>query len=139
VYWRNETYLGFGPGAHSSEAGLRWATIKSVPVYIEKVEQSGASDVFVADGRSGGWVDSVETIDERLAIGETMMLGLRLVREGVAYDQFLLRHGIALPDLFGDELDRLAALGLLEVLPDRVRLTPRARLVANPVFAAFLP
>ena len=37
TYWRNEAYLGFGPGAHSSEAGWRWANIKPVAEYIDRV------------------------------------------------------------------------------------------------------
>ena len=84
-------------------------------------------------------MDFAEQIDDRLAIGETMMLGLRLVREGVAYDRFLQRHGTTLLDLFSADIQELVALGLLEVLPDRVRLTHHARLVGNQVFARFLP
>ena len=149
TYWRNESYLGFGPGAHSSERGWRWANIKPVPEYIERVGRydpkgsiEGSFDPYrvgALDGRSGGWVDFAEQIDERLAIGETMMLGLRLVREGVAYDRFLQRHGIALLDMFGADIRDLVALGLLEVLPDRVRLNHHARLVGNQAFLAFLP
>lgn len=150
TYWLNESYLGFGPGAHSSERGWRWANIKPVPEYIERVGRYdpdlGDADVSVdpdracaVDGRSGGWVDFAEQIDERLAIGETMMLGLRLVREGVAYDRFLQRHGTSLLDLLSADIRDLVALGLLEVLPDRVRLTHQARLVGNQVFARFLP
>ena len=91
TYWRNESYLGFGPGAHSSEGGWRWANIKPVAEYIERVgrydPESAASlldpdRAAAVDGRSGGWLDFAEQIDDRLAIGETMMLGLRLVREG---------------------------------------------------------
>ena len=93
----------------------------------------------MVDGRTGGWVDFAEQIDDRLAIGETMMLGLRLMREGVAHDRFLRRHGASLLNLFSVDVQELVALGLLEVLPDRVRLTRRARLVGNQVFARFLP
>lgn len=138
VYWRNESYLGFGPGAHSSEQGWRWANAKSVPGYIDQLGKAGSETVAPPDGRTGGWAEHAEAIDERTAIGETMMLGLRLVREGVAYDRFLERHGAPLQTIFDVELRRLAALGLLEVLPDRVRLTPRARLIGNQVFAEFL-
>ena len=135
-------------GAHSSETGWRWANIKPVPEYIDRVgrydrespDVSLDSDRAAAlDGRTGGWMDFAEQIDDRLAIGETMMLGLRLVREGVAHDRFLQRHGESMSDVFGAEIQELVALGLLEVLPDRVRLTHQARLVGNQVFASFLP
>ena len=127
TYWRNEPYLGFGPGAHSSEGGRRWATIRPVPQYIERVN------------RSDSLVDFAEEIDDRLAMGETMMLGLRLVREGVTFERFQQRHGQPMLAVFNAEIERLERLGLLDVLPDRVRLTRPARLVGNQVFAAFLP
>jgi oxygen-independent coproporphyrinogen-3 oxidase len=127
TYWRNEAYLGLGPGAHSAEGGQRWAVLRSVPEYIERVQRGESA------------VDFVEEIDDRLAMGETMMLGLRLVGEGVAFERFAERHGRSLQDAFGAEIKRLEGLGLLERLPDRVRLTKQARLVGNQVFAAFLP
>jgi oxygen-independent coproporphyrinogen-3 oxidase len=68
-----------------------------------------------------------------------MMLGLRLVDEGVGFERFAARHGAALDDVFGDEVASLERMGLLEVLPDRIRLTGRARLLGNQVFARFLP
>ncbi|MFZ2358768.1 MAG: radical SAM family heme chaperone HemW [Anaerolineae bacterium] len=127
TYWRNETYLGFGPGAHSSQDGRRWAAIRPVPEYIERI--------MLGDSV----VDFVEEIDDRLAMAETMMLGLRLVREGVTFQRFQQRHGQSMLDVFGTEIERLERLGLLERLADRVRLTRAARLVGNQVFAAFLP
>ena len=71
VYWRNEPYLGFGAGAHSFAEERRWWNVKPVPEYIRRI----------ADGRSPE--REGEIIDRRLAMGETMMLGLRLVQEGV--------------------------------------------------------
>lgn len=127
TYWRNESYLGFGPGAHSSEHGQRWATVRSVAGYIEQVQRGGSTLEFV------------EPIGERLAMGETMMLGLRLVQEGVADAAFQAQYGRALETVFGAEINELVGLGLLERLPDRVRLTRPARLVGNQVFAHFLP
>jgi oxygen-independent coproporphyrinogen-3 oxidase len=141
TYWRNEAYLGFGPGAHSSEDGQRWAAIRSVPEYIQRVSAAEASAVagLRPSHAPSPWIDFVEAIDDRLAMGETMMLGLRLVREGVAFERFEQRHGRPMLDVFGGEIQRLERQGLLEMLPDRVRLTRDARLVGNQVFAAFLP
>ena len=162
TYWRNQTYLGFGPGAHSSEASRRWATIRPVPEYIAQINppaavaspQPGLSGAVAglrpspSDAVAGlrpshaappPWTDFVEEIDSPLAMGETMMLGLRLVREGVTFERFQQRHGRPMQEIFGAEIERLARRGLLEQLPDRVRLTRQARLVGNQVFAAFLP
>ena len=129
VYWRRESYLGFGAGAHSFDgaAERRWWNVRPVPEYIRRITQGRSAE---ADG---------ETLDRRTAMGETMMLGLRLTKEGAADARFRAQFGVGLDEAFGAEIARLAARGLLERLPDRVRLTPRGRLLGNQVFAAFLP
>ncbi len=129
VYWRRESYLGFGPGAHSFDraAERRWWNVKPVPHYIQRIEAGRPAE-------AGG-----ETLDRRTAMGETMMLGLRLIQEGVADATFRERFGLGLDEAFGAEIARLTAAGLLERLPDRVRLTPAGRLLGNRVFAAFMP
>lgn len=156
TYWRNESYLGFGPGAHSSEAQRRWANVNPVPLYISRITQTPASDDLqgafhnnttgdsAVTGPNRGaepWpaLDWSEAIDSQLAMGETMMLGLRLTQEGVHYARFELRHGRPLMDVFGKQVSELHNLSLVEVLSDRLRLTPRARLIGNVVFGRFLP
>jgi oxygen-independent coproporphyrinogen-3 oxidase len=127
VYWRHEPYLGFGAGAHSFAAERRWWNVKPVPEYIRRIEAGGSPER-----------DS-EPIDRRLAMSETMMLGLRLVQEGVTDTRFRERFGIGLEEVFSQEIGRLVRRGLLERLPERVRLTPGGRLLGNQVFAEFLP
>jgi oxygen-independent coproporphyrinogen-3 oxidase len=127
VYWRREPYLGFGAGAHSFTGERRWWNVRPVPAYIQRIGAGQSPE------------EGSETIDPRLAMGETMMLGLRLVQEGVTDARFQERFGVGLEEAFGREIRRLVARGLLERLPDRVRLTPAARLVGNRVFAEFLP
>jgi oxygen-independent coproporphyrinogen-3 oxidase len=129
VYWRRESYLGFGAGAHSFDgaAERRWWNVRPVGEYIRRIAQGRPAE---ADG---------ETLDRRTALGETMMLGLRLIREGVADARFRAQFGVGLDEAFGPVIARLTARGLLERLPDRVRLTPGGRLLGNQVFAAFLP
>lgn len=140
TYWRNEAYLGFGPGAHSSANGRRWAHIKPVAAYIERVTATAhTSSDRTVEPSEAPWVEFVEELDERTRMAETMILGLRLVREGVSFRRFQERHGRPLAEVYGAQIERLAQQGLLEVLPDRVRLTPRARLVGNLVFLAFMP
>jgi len=126
VYWRREPYLGFGPGAHSFEGERRWWNVKPVPEYIRRIEGGQSPE------RDG------ERIDRRLAMGEFMMLGLRLVREGVTNARFREQFGVGLENAFGPEIERLVQRGLLERLPDRVRLTRGGKLLGNQVFAEFL-
>jgi len=127
LYWRNGHYLGFGAGAHSSLEGCRWWNVSEPAEYIRR---TGAELSPVA-GR--------EHIDERLAMGETMMLGLRLVREGIADVAFERRFGHSLLGTFGREIADLERLGLLEREPDLVRLSTQGLLLGNQAFAQFLP
>ena len=53
-------------------------------------------------------------------------------------DRFELSMMVGLRATSGSVAGALIGLGLIEQLPDRVRLTPRARLLGNLVFAEFL-
>lgn len=136
LYWRNDEYLGIGPGAHShlrlpdGADGLlpqRWGNRKPVAGYIKRIGLGESIEEFR------------ETIPPPLAMGETMMLGLRLVQEGVPFTRFHQLHGVELFDQFGDEIKRLTQQGLLTREDQQVRLTPRGLMVGNQVFAQFLP
>jgi oxygen-independent coproporphyrinogen-3 oxidase len=83
-------------------------------------------------------VDFHEELSDEISMGETMMLGLRLVREGVPYARFAEMHGQPLRVAFGPTLDRLQDGGLLESDGERVRLTPRGLLLGNRVFSEFI-
>jgi len=36
-YWTDGEWLGFGPGAHSTLAGARWANVASAGDYVSRV------------------------------------------------------------------------------------------------------
>ena len=127
VYWRDEAYLGFGAGAHSYARDRRWWNVRPVPQYIQRIN----AGMLAVSGQ--------ETVGRRLEMGETMMLGLRLVLEGVGESGFRARFGVSLDEAFGEELAAVTARGLIERLPARVRLTAEGRLLGNRVFAEFLP
>ncbi len=127
VYWRREPYLGFGAGAHSFEAERRWWNVRPVSEYIWRI----------AEGRSAE--AGSEAIDQKTALGEAMMLGLRLIGEGVSEARLVAQFGIGLEEAFGRQIGRLAQRGLLERLEGRVRLTPRGKLLGNQVFVEFMP
>jgi oxygen-independent coproporphyrinogen-3 oxidase len=68
-----------------------------------------------------------------------MMLGLRLIDEGIDRARFADRFGVELADVYGAVIAQLVNQGLIEDLSDRIRLTARGRLLGNRVFAEFLP
>jgi oxygen-independent coproporphyrinogen III oxidase len=134
LYWRNGEYLGIGPGAHShlrvevdgQILSRRWGNRKPVAGYIKRIQAGEAVEEFS------------EELSPRASMGETMMLGLRLVDEGVAFDRFRVLHHADLRDVFAVELARLIGQGLLQADAERLRLTPQGLLLGNQVFAAFL-
>lgn len=136
IYWRNQEYLGIGPGAHShlqlvqaddTQQERRWGNHKPIPGYIKRIVNGESVEAFG------------EVISPRLAMGETMMLGLRLPQEGVTFERFQRRHGLPLTEVFAKELRDLVGWGLLEIDDDRVKLSERGLLMGNQVFSHFLP
>ncbi len=127
IYWRNGRYLGLGAGAHAYVGHTRSSNLLLPETYIDTVFEGR-----LAVARS-------ETLDEATAMGETMMLGLRLLQKGVSATAFQQRHGKALLDIYGYQIKELAGIGLLTWDGERVRLTHRGLLLANDVAARFLP
>ena len=140
TYWRNQPYLGIGPGAHSYLEGQRFANLRSPQQYIQRVRRwSQRPDdlLSVSALRQYGAVDMVEAIDPRLEMAETMMLGLRLA-EGVSNKEFRQRFGIGIRESYGTQIEELEQLGLLCWQGHRLRLTSRGHLLGNEVFQRFL-
>ncbi len=128
LYWQAGQYHGFGAGAHGTIGGVRASNLLLPSKYISVVN-AGRRPFAVT-----------EALSPETAMGETMMLGLRLLVDGVSASDFAARHGQSLIDRYAAEIDRFTSVGLLEWnTPDRVRLTKRGALLANDVSAAFLP
>ncbi|MCL5962638.1 MAG: radical SAM family heme chaperone HemW [Chloroflexi bacterium] len=125
VYWRNRPYLGFGAGAHSFWRGKRFSNTMRPESYIRRLE------------RGEGAMEFQEEIGLDLEMKETAILGLRLV-EGIAHSEFSQRFSRRLDDVFGREVARLVADGLVQNGHERLALTVRGRLLANEAFVAFL-
>jgi oxygen-independent coproporphyrinogen III oxidase len=83
-------------------------------------------------------VTNTEEISERTAMGETMMLGLRLLEDGVSEQSFARRHHVSLFAQFEPQIAQLTSTGLLEANDHGVRLSRRGALLANAVCVEFL-
>ncbi|MFH1909572.1 MAG: radical SAM family heme chaperone HemW, partial [Chloroflexota bacterium] len=109
-YWRNQPYLGFGAGAHGWAGGYRYSNVLRIKTYIERLTkyQSTNSQSTKSQfpnpqstnsqstnlpfprspatrnpsGRASG--RSLQPVNLRTQMQETMLLGLRLTREGVS-------------------------------------------------------
>ncbi len=133
-YWLNRPYLGFGAGAHGAAGDLRYWNVRSVLGYIERMTHGARRDFPLSPAAEGH-----ERIDRPLAMAETMILGLRLVQDGVSKADFLARFGCPPEEAFGQAISELLHLGLLWEDAGALRLAERAYLISNQVFLRFLP
>ena len=133
-YWRNQPYLGFGAGAHGCAAGHRYSNVLAPGAYIDRLTAAGGPRDFPF---SPALLQSTAQTRQN-ALDETMMLGLRLIDEGVRATDFQARFGVSLADTYGRILRRLQQLQLITSDDDGVRLTPAGRLLGNRVFREFV-
>jgi oxygen-independent coproporphyrinogen-3 oxidase len=124
VYWRNQSYYGLGAGAHGYMQGMRHVNVKGIAEYIAAANQGLPRMETAEVGR-----------DE--AMEDFMMVGLRLL-QGVRRSDFAAQFGERMEDMFGETLERLVHMGLLETTEDGYRLSDRGVLLGNEVFGAFL-
>ena len=140
-YWRSQPYLGLGAGAHGFIDKKRTVNVASPQAYIRRLEkdQEKGSETSVFPETPASI--EIQPIDQQTEIGETMMMGLRLVLEGISDQDFSERFGMRLKDRFSVEIERLTKWGLLEWAGEKadiLRLTSRGRLLGNQVFREFI-
>lgn len=142
TYWRNQPYLGFGPGAHSSLGGWRFWNLDSPRAYLRVLNGGGTREP--AGERPPFAPPAVrpllagEAISPELTAAETMILGLRLA-EGIDRAGFAARFGQDPLDRWAEVVAELVDWGLLTVSDETIRLIDRAWIVGNEVFCRFLP
>jgi oxygen-independent coproporphyrinogen-3 oxidase len=121
-YWAGADYLGFGAGAHSHRQGRRWWNVRSPRSYTRRSPQ-------VEEGS--------EQLDPGKRAEEAAVLGLRLAG-GLDRGGFARAHGFDPLERWGSVLTGLAAEGLVEITPARVRLAPPGFLLAGRVARALV-
>lgn len=135
IYWRNRPYLGVGAGAHSTITDRRWANVKRPPSYIGRVGTGGKLGLARDE-------ETFEILSRQTAMTEHLMLGLRLVREGVDAAEFEARFGVDLSEQYPQAVAFGLERGLTEWIDapggSRLRLTRRGRFLANQVVVQFM-
>lgn len=133
-YWRNLPYVGLGAGAHGYYQGVRYANSLGVADYIRQMKGDAVE-------RFSPVAAEQHNVGQAEEMGETMMMGLRLLQEGVSAERFSARFGVEMMAVYGEDINRLLGLGLLEWAGERsdtLRLTERGYLLGNQVFSAFV-
>jgi oxygen-independent coproporphyrinogen III oxidase len=143
-YWRGLPYLAFGAGAHGYANGYRYSNVLRIKTYIERLtnSQSPASN-FLIPLTPATVNHHKQTLKDDMS--EFMMTGLRLTQEGVSMQEFELRFGTPMQEVFGEEINELLKLGLIESKNSEffknsefLKLTKRGRLLGNQVFMRFV-
>ena len=135
-YWRNLDYLGFGAGAHSHYKHSRWENTQTITDYIEAVTKNLSTD------RISPAATNLISLSDKDEMSETMMMGMRLTKEGISEKDFVERFGAQLEIIYSKEIAILQKRELVEwiVIYDqrRLRLTQKGRLLGNQVFLEFI-
>jgi len=124
-YWRDGEWLGFGCGAHSTQAGRRWKNLSSTEDYVDAVDRGRPTAVEVRH----------MTPDEQL--GDALFTGLRLT-DGIDLDIVERRYNVDIWARFGKDLERFVEGGWLVREPSRLRLTRSGMLLAHEVMTVFV-
>lgn len=135
-YWRNLPYFGLGAGAHGYINGVRTANLRGVKAYIHSIVKNQSTG-FPASSA----VETTLPVDRWTAMQEHLMMGLRLLDEGVSNALFQQRFGVGLQQAFPQQIQRLEQIGLMEWAGeggDVLRLTRRGWLLGNQVFSEFV-
>jgi oxygen-independent coproporphyrinogen-3 oxidase len=123
-YWLDGEWQGFGCGAHSTRAGVRWKNVSETARYVDAVERG---------------VPVAETLrlsaEERL--GDALFTGLRLA-EGICPAAVERRYGVDVEARYGTDVRRYVDAGWMIDAGGRWRLTRAGMLVSNEVLSTFV-
>ena len=125
TYWENKNTLGLGAGASSYMNGTRFKNINLPAHYIRQVKEKKIA------------VEHSETLEPRQAMGETIMLGLRLL-QGISIHQFEKRFQISFIKLFRSIISALKEKELVIIEKDYLRLSQKGLFWADSVTLEFI-
>ncbi|MBL4951341.1 oxygen-independent coproporphyrinogen III oxidase [Neobacillus sp. YIM B02564] len=125
TYWNNESYFGFGAGAHSYIEGFRRSNFGPLKKYIESLHNRKLP------------IFETHRVTRSEQMEEEMFLGLRKTA-GVSISKFTEKFGQDPRHLFADEIADLTRKQWIEVTADNIYLTKQGRLLGNEVFQMFL-
>jgi oxygen-independent coproporphyrinogen III oxidase len=135
AYWRNFAYLGLGAGAHGHAEGVRYSVVRQPRVYVRRLTEMGKRTAVYPLSSA---VAETTPLTRQDQMNETMMMGLRLLQEGVSEAAFATQFGQTLDEVYGESLAKLGEWGLLQREHGRVTLTSDGIFVSNQVFHHFV-
>ncbi len=130
VYWQALPYYGFGLAAHSYVASRRSSNTSELGRYLADYSKDAA-------GLEQPPGQLLELIDEKEAMREMLLLGLRLT-DGVSDKTFRARFGLSLFEVFASEIDQLCRQQLLACSKNSIWLSKKGLDLANQAFMLFV-
>ncbi|GAF15341.1 radical SAM family enzyme [Bacillus sp. JCM 19046] len=125
VYWKNESYAGFGAGSSGYEEGIRYQNINPIQKYIDSINDSGKARLR----------EHLVTTAEKLE--EAVFLGLR-IRKGLSKEAFKMKYGYELEELFLESIEEGLRKGLIVNTNKSLALTEEGLLLGNEAFELFV-
>ena len=125
TYWKNESYFGFGAGAHGYIDGIRYHNHGPIQQYLAPMRENNLPII------------RQQQLSKNEQMEEEMILGLRTMA-GVSQKHFADKFQTPLLDQYATVISDLVAEGLLMIAGDRIRLTQRGVFLGNEVFRSFL-
>lgn len=122
-YWTGKDWWGYGPGAHSHVAGVRWWNVKHPAPYVAALQQGDSPAL------------ERELLEPEAVLEERVLLGIRL-REGLAIETLRQVNDFDANKVAGLIADELVEPGA--ALRGRLVLTLRGRLLADLVVRQLL-
>jgi len=135
-YWNNRDYVGIGAGAHSFVSGFRLSNVMHPAHYIQKMNAPFRNAFPFTPATV-----YAHRVDGEEEMRDTVLLGLRLIQDGVGEEDFYQRFGKRLTDVFPGEIARLLRKELVEWIETdqpRLRLTRFGQLLGNQAFVEFV-
>lgn len=120
-YWTGKEYLGLGLGSSSYVDKERYKNVDSLEAYLKY--NFAKYDV--------------EILSDKDMMSEFMFLGLRMTC-GVSHNDFRMRFGCDISEVWSNELEKMINDGLLECIDNHIRLTYKGMDVANYVMSEFV-
>lgn len=129
LYWRGESYLGLGAGAHSHFAitdsnkwGERWANLRDPASYMKSVQEGEKP------------LDFKEVLNRDEAVQDNVLMGLRL-NDGIDLSELEKKFHLTADK---DKIGRLVEDGFLESSMSSFRLTKKGNLLSDAVILRFV-
>lgn len=124
-YWERGEYLGLGLAAHGYFNGVRYANVRRLENYYNKISVATRPVSFG------------QKISQKDACFEYVMLGLRKTA-GFSVDEFKRNTGADFFDVYGKEFEKLSQQGLLCVRENCIYIPPERFYVANSILTEFV-